>query len=212
MCGAEATMASSLADTAASPPPAKPPRLAPLAPERFGLQVTIDRRTHDKLRHAQNLLSHTVSPRDIAQVLDRALDALIAQLEKRKFAATSKPRHGSASNGHSKNPRHVPAYVKRAVWNRDGGQCTFVSESGRRCEARGLLEFDHIDEVARGGEATVAGIRLRCRAHSQYGAECTFGAEFMRHKREAAREAAARRPSYSGNAPSNFVPSPIATA
>ena len=37
--------------------------------------------------------------------------------------------------------------------------------------------------------ATVAGIRLRCRAHNQYGAECTFGAEFMRHKRLGAAEA-----------------------
>ena len=40
----------------------------------------------------------------------------------------------------------------------------------------------------------MAGIRLRCRAHNQYGAECTFGAQFMCHKRETARrEAEARR-------------------
>src|SRR2546423_15690563 len=57
------------------------------------------------------------------------------------------------------------------------------------------LEFDHVDEVARGGKATVEGIRLRCRAHNQYTAECTFGKEFMRHKRHKAqaRVAAARR-------------------
>jgi hypothetical protein len=66
-----------------------------------------------------------------------------------------------------------------------------VSEAGHRCEARKLLEFDHIDPVARGGESTVAGIRLRCRAHNQYEAERTFGAEFMRHKRIAAGEARA---------------------
>jgi hypothetical protein len=52
---------------------------------------------------------------------------------------------------------------------------------------------DHVDPVARGGLATVAGIRLRCRAHNQYEAERTFGAEFMRHKREQAREAAGTR-------------------
>ena len=34
-------------------------------------------------------------------------------------------------------------------------------------------------------------VRLRCRAHNQYAAECTFGAEFMRHKREEARRARA---------------------
>src|SRR5262249_52066164 len=34
-------------------------------------------------------------------------------------------------------------------------------------------------------------IRLRCRAHNQYEAECVFGAGFMASKREAARLAAA---------------------
>ncbi len=37
----------------------------------------------------------------------------------------------------------------------------------------------------------MAGIRLRCRAHNLYGAECMFGVEFMRHKRLAAAEARA---------------------
>src|SRR4029077_17656893 len=60
-----------------------------------------------------------------------------------------------------------------------------------RCSARKFLEFDHIEPVARGGRATVEGIRLRCRAHNQYEAERTFGAEFMSAKREQARKAAA---------------------
>jgi hypothetical protein len=63
-----------------------------------------------------------------------------------------------------------------------------VSDDGRRCPATGSLEFDHIVEFARGGEATVEGIRLLCRAHNQHQAERTFGAEFMRHKRIAAAE------------------------
>jgi hypothetical protein len=36
---------------------------------------------------------------------------------------------------------------------------------------------------------SVAGIRLRCRAHNQYAAECAFGADFMSRKREAAQHA-----------------------
>jgi len=47
-----------------------------------------------------------------------------------------------------------------------------------------------VDPVARGGEATVDGIRLRCRTHNQYEAECVFGAGFMSDKRT---EAAATR-------------------
>ncbi|HEY6865810.1 MAG TPA: HNH endonuclease, partial [Candidatus Eisenbacteria bacterium] len=82
---------------------------------------------------------------------------------------------------------HIPAEVKREVWERDRGRCTFVSAAGRRCAARTRLEFDHVEPVARGGQATVSGIRLRCRAHNQYAAECAFGAGFMREKREAGR-------------------------
>src|SRR5262249_25088570 len=83
--------------------------------------------------------------------------------------------------------------VKREVWQRDGGQCTYVSEAGRRCEARGDLEFDHKKEFARGGEATVDGLRLRCRGHNQHTAERTFGAGFMQRKRAEAAEARAKR-------------------
>jgi len=56
-----------------------------------------------------------------------------------------------------------------------------------------------VDPYARGGEASIGGIRLLCRAHNQYEAERTFGAEFMHHRREAARirasEAGVPRPS-----------------
>jgi hypothetical protein len=177
---------------AASTPRAK---VAPLAPERFALQLTIGQGTQDKLRYAQALLGHQVPSGEVAEVLDRALDALIRQLERRKFAATPRPRPRPRPRPQrsSANPRQVPAEVKRTVWQRDGGQCTFVSAAGRRCPARTRLEFDHVEEVARGGRATVAGIRLRCRAHNQYGAECTFGAGFMDRKRRQAREVAAQR-------------------
>ena len=151
--------------------------------------MTLSRSAHEKLRYAQELLSHRVPGGDIAAVVEKALDALIPQLEKRKFAATTRPRRGPRRV--SANPRYVPVEVRRAVWERDRGQCTFVSEAGHRCESRKRLEFDHILEVARGGEATVDGLRLRCRAHNQYAAERTFGAEFMRHKRIAAAEARA---------------------
>jgi len=55
------------------------------------------------------------------------------------------------------------------------------------------LEFDHVTAFARGGQATIAGMRLRCRAHNQYGAERTFGIAFMNRKRTDARRAAEAR-------------------
>jgi len=172
-------------------PSGPPPRVAPLSPGRFSITFTMGQETHDKLRHAQALMRHQLPSGDVAQVFDRALDALIETLEKRKFAATSNPR--PRRDGTGSNPRHIPADVKREVWERDGGQCTYVSDSGRRCEERGMLEFDHMDPVALGGQASVERIRLRCPAHNQLEAERVFGTEFMARKREEARQ---RKPAH----------------
>jgi hypothetical protein len=160
-------------------PPALRSKVAPLAPQRFAVQFTMDKTTHDDLLYAQALLGHSVPNGDPAQVFARALKALIARLEQQKFAKSDCPRPCRPSE----NARHVPADVKRTLWERDGGQCTFVSENGHRCEARTRLEFDHVEPVATGGRATAQGLRLRCRAHNQYAAEQAFGRDFMNTKR-----------------------------
>ena len=158
-------------------------KVEPRSVGRFALRVTLDQEAHDLLRYAQALLGHALPSGDISEVLKRSLRALVQDLEKQRFAATSRSRLRRTSGPKG---RYVPAEVRRKVWQRDGGQCTFVSESGRRCESRKRLEFDHADPVARGGQATVQNLRLRCRAHNQYAAECVFGTGFMQRKREAA--------------------------
>jgi 5-methylcytosine-specific restriction endonuclease McrA len=158
--------------------------VTPLSSRSYALQATIDPETQDYLRRAQELLGH--SSGDVAQVLKLALKELVARLEKQKFAATDRPRVPRPTT--ATNPRSIPAHIRRAVWKRDQGQCTFESERGRRCPARTGLQFDHVHEVAR-GETLASNLRLLCHAHNQLEAERTFGAEFMRHKRIAAAEA-----------------------
>ena len=166
------------------------PKVMPLSAQWVGPQVTLSQNTYAKLRRSRALLSHQIPSGDVAEVLDRVLDLANHQLEKGKFAPTENPRPKPRA---TTSTRHIPAHVKRAVWERDQGQCTFTSEAGRRCASTDRLEFDHVDPVARGGRATVEGIRLRCRAHNQYEAERMFGTEFMNNKRERAREAADAR-------------------
>src|SRR5262249_28138703 len=103
---------------------AESPRVVPLAPERFGLHFTIDNRTRNKLRYAEELLSHQIRPGDLAGLFDRALDALIREAEKRKFAATRAPR----ARRPVRSVRPIPARVKRAVWERDGGRAPCARE------------------------------------------------------------------------------------
>src|SRR4029079_12059021 len=137
---------------------------------------------------------------DLGQILGRAVEALIAMTERRKFGATRPKQSGpdpspeaatravrGAGSERPTRERYIPSNVRRAVWQRDEGRCTFVGASGHRCQARRLLEFDHVEPVARGGMSTVDGLRLRCRAHNQYEAELAFGRGFMDGKRAEAR-------------------------
>ncbi len=166
-------------------------RVKPLSPQRYGLQFTIDQETHDDLRQVQALLGHRVRSGDLADVFGRALKSLRKELEKRKYAATDRPRTGSRGTPTAK--RTIPAHVRRAVRKRDQDQCAFVGENGHRCTERKELAFDHIEPVARGGEATVDNVRLLCHAHNQYEAKRVFGDGFMHQKREEARIAREER-------------------
>jgi 5-methylcytosine-specific restriction endonuclease McrA len=163
--------------------------VAPLAPQRYSVQFTMDEEMHADLIRAQELLGPQADGDRVRSVFRRALRELVTNLEKRKFAATDKPRIRvrQAVQG-----RQIPSYVKREVRERDQGQCTFVAENGKRCGSRSKLEFDHVVPVAKGGMSTVENIRLLCRAHNQLEADHAFGAGFMHEIRERARAAVAR--------------------
>jgi hypothetical protein len=143
-----------------------------LAAERYEVRFTASAETLAKLRTAQDLLGHAVPNGDLAQVVDRALTLLVADLERKKFAATSRPRMSVAA---SNDDSHIPAVVRRGVAARDGGRCAFVSRSGRRCGERRFLEFHHIVPLAAGGRATIENIELRCRSHNGYAVDEYFG-------------------------------------
>ena len=148
-----------------------PSVVAPLAPARYKVQLTISGETHDKLRRVQDLLRHAVHDGDPAAIFDRALTLLLADLERRKLAQVVQPRQPTRARAGS---RHVPAAVRRAVWSRDGGRCAFVGAQGR-CTERGFLEFHHVIPFARGGPASAANLQLRCSAHNAYEAAIDFG-------------------------------------
>ena len=154
--------------------------MTPLAPERYKLQFTIGEETLERLELAKDMLRHAVPSGDLAEVFDRALTVLLEDLAKKKFAATEHPHPSRAP---APGSRHIPAEVKRAVWLRDLGRCTFVGANNRRCTARGLLEFDYIVPFAVGGEATVENVRLLCKSHNRHEADLYFGPRTERARR-----------------------------
>ncbi len=150
--------------------PARRALVQPIAPARYRLQVAIDARTEEKLRRARDLMRHANPPGDLAVVLDRALDLLVADLERAKLASTQRPRPASRPASRS---RHIPAAVRREVWRRDDGRCAFTGPAGR-CGETGFLEFHHVQPYVDDGPATPENIELRCRAHNQYEAALLF--------------------------------------
>ena len=64
--------------------------------------------------------------------------------------------------------RTIPAAVKRHIWLRDRGQCTYRDpESGRCCGSRHLVQIDHVQPYAMGGLASAENLRLLCSAHNR---------------------------------------------
>jgi hypothetical protein len=90
-------------------------------------------------------------------------------------------------SGASNSGRHIPAALKRAVWERDRGRCTYVDSRGHRCRETGWLEFHHEQSFGKGGPTTRVNLALRCRPHNDLAAEQDFGREHMRRKEGAPR-------------------------
>jgi hypothetical protein len=162
--------------------------IEPLSPEFYRLQMTLSGETIRYLRQAQELLRHQIPSGDPAEVLNRALRLLVENLSKRKFAATLRPRDQRGRHTHPEcsqgirpvavtgpASRYIPAHVRRQVWERDQGQCAFVSAEGRRCTERAGLEYHHLKPFAKGGQTTTANLELRCRPHNGYEAWLSFG-------------------------------------
>ena len=79
----------------------------------------------------------------------------------RKPTGVATPASKSRRSG-----RAIPAAVRRQVWQRVGGRCSYVDrETGRRCSSRQLIEIDHILPYAMGGGADLQNLRLLCGAH-----------------------------------------------
>ncbi len=157
---------------ASSPPRPKP---QPLGAERYRVTFTAGPETHARLEEAHALQRHQIPDGDLAKLFDRALEALLREVRRTKFAETEHPRAPRAGAG----SRHIPAAIKRTVSERDHGCCTFVAPDGRRCSSREALEFHHLQPFARSPRHHAQEITLRCRAHNRHAAIQDYGAAHM---------------------------------
>ena len=179
------------------------PVMAPLAPDRYLIKVTVSAAAHANLKRAQDLLRHSIPTGDPAAIVERALAGLVERLEKARLARVERPRAPRpASRAKLADPakmadrvkaagrvttRHVPAAVRRSVWQRDGGRCVFVGTEGR-CTETAFLEFHHLQPFADRGPTTAENLSPRCRAHNLHESR-EWSAEDNSVQTESAKEA-----------------------
>jgi 5-methylcytosine-specific restriction endonuclease McrA len=235
--------------TSALPAPARvdvwqpPPR--PLAPQQYQMQFTTSEEHVQLVERAKALLARSAPGKSLGELHLQAMKLLVAELEKKKFAVTARPRgqatrgkptsvererggvgdveRGRASKGNGeregngecksdsdreqfrrdetidgarghdgelgarRRSRHVPAAVRRSVFERDGGCCTFVDERGVRCRETRGLELHHRQPFGKQGTHSASNVTLYCQAHNALAAERDFGAPHMARHREALR-------------------------
>ena len=85
-------------------------------------------------------------------------------------AAAGAMAHTARDSVHSSRQspprRHIPAAVRRHVWQRDGGRCCYRDPlTGRRCTSSHLLQIDHLLPIAQGGGPEPDNLELSCFAH-----------------------------------------------
>ncbi len=150
------------------------PRVSPLSAHRFHIQFTAGIALKDELERALDLMSHSNPKRDLATVIERGLDLLLADLEKKKLGKTDRPRRSPGTKRGD-----FSRWARREIYERDGEQCTYTSPSGERCQARAFVQLDHYDPRARGGAGTARNGRLLCGAHNLFEAEKVFGRKYI---------------------------------
>ena len=120
---------------------------------------------------------------DLARIIEAAVTEKLERLEARRFGKTKAPRKGVAGTDTTPSSRRIPAPIRRAVHERDGGRCTFVDARGRRCTARHNLEYHHRAPFGQGGDHRVANICLMCKTHNNLLAELEYGKQKMAQHR-----------------------------
>jgi hypothetical protein len=170
----------------------EPARVRAVAPERFRVEFTANAELCEKLERCLDLSSHANPKRDLAFVIERAVELLLRRLERKCLAKIRRARpqveviraRDDSQGGDLRADRsadrapafqHITNADRRFVFERDGSRCTYLSPDGRRCEATAFLELDHVIPRGHGGGNARENLRVFCRAHNLLWAEQVFG-------------------------------------
>lgn len=142
----------------------------PSVVQTFKIQCALSDEGYRKLKEVQSLLSHNAT--SIGDVVERLCDDFLRKHSPvREVKRTcSFPKEGS---------RYIPRALKKAVWERDGGCCSYVGPDGTRCGSTFQVQVDHVHPFALGGKTELGNVRCLCSSHNAFAAREVFGRPFM---------------------------------
>jgi hypothetical protein len=168
-------------ETAGPPPrPWEWQAMVPVAMDRVRIGFDAGLAVMRLIDRARQVLRHKYPEGRLEDVVKEALEILLDRKDPqrrltlkrapvvREADAVPKPRFLRALT----TGRYIPAWVKRAVWERDAGRCAWRFEDGTICGSKDWIEYDHVRPFARGGRSdTPRNVRLLCRLHNGLAAE-----------------------------------------
>ena len=176
------------------PPPAEtpkssPPILQPACPEIFNFRFSGDRDFKDKFDRVAEVLGVQNGQKHMAKIIETAFDITLEKKDpKKKLERRRKRRRGAKVTSRSNEvvkkdepakSRYVAPEVSERVHERDGYQCIYQGQDGRRCTARVGLHLDHKDPFGIFHSNDESIIRLLCPAHNLLEAERVYGPAFI---------------------------------
>jgi hypothetical protein len=159
-----------------------------LSPTQTEIRFVADDSLIEKLKAIRELDAHVQKDPTYLELFHRMADLVLNELDPRakKPAPPAEPEVSSqkvAITQTTREPsktRYIPESLKREVWKRDQGLCTYQSPDGKRCKSRFALQIDHKIPLAWDGKTELANLQLLCRTHNQFKAIQQFGEEKMR--------------------------------
>jgi hypothetical protein len=184
-----------------------PEKLRAVSDTHTEVKFLVEEELLKEIEELRDLLSHKLPAASLKEVLAYAVKATVKNLKLKepKLALVEQQKKSSQGIKHKSSyeaerttalsapelipaqkvanantSRYIPVEIKREVWKRDKGQCTYTHK-GKRCCSKHALEFDHIRPFALGGKSAAENLRIRCKTHNQLAAVQNFG-----HKKMAA--------------------------
>jgi len=171
--------------------------IQPAEPDVYNFRFSARKDFKEKLLRVAEVLGIEAPEKNLAKILERALDLTLERkdpqkkLERRlvrENAPASRPPRpdevGGSDRGASApaKSRYIPLEVRGRVLEQAGYQCEFSGPDGVRCTSRTGLKIEHERPFAIFQSHDEHFLRAYCPRHNRFSAERTYGVDFIRQK------------------------------